>query len=215
MKARGKGREDVRERLIVAAMELIREAGGFDFHMKDLVARGRVSLREPYDIFGSKPGVIAAVWESERARFVAARDQKPPQNAIDRFFRGLRLGVDFFASEEVFYRSLFWNSSALTADHPDPARENHAAILELVGLAQAQGLIEPDLDPDCFATVMVDLFSSGVRQWSRQAFPTQALYPHIAYGYALALSSVALGAEVERLRGMARDFQATLGAARA
>ena len=108
------GEPDQRRRIVEAAREIIRETGTFDLPMRALSARARVSMTRPYALFGSKSGVVAAILAEDEVRFARQRAAVTSADLIEEHFDSLRLGMNFYGSDQPFYRALFrmtWDSA--------------------------------------------------------------------------------------------------------
>jgi AcrR family transcriptional regulator len=192
------------QRILDAAREIIRETGDFDLPMRTLAARARVSLSMPYTLFGSKGGVVSAILAIDQARFREKRAQLISADPIEEHFDSLRLGMDFYASDETFYRALF----LLSADPPDqgsdPTRRNHEIFLSRMRKAHEAGLLRPEVDVEAFAEMLTDLFSSGVRGWATNGWSIPALEARLRFGYVTAFAGAGSAEVVERMRRRTR-----------
>ncbi|MGH8516286.1 MAG: TetR/AcrR family transcriptional regulator [Panacagrimonas sp.] len=91
-----------------AAAALIRETGTTDFTMAALADRAVLSVPTPYNLFGSKAGVLFAllnrsldpVFEDEK-RIGGERDP------VGRILIAGNVAVDLFVNDPVFYRPLY------------------------------------------------------------------------------------------------------------
>lgn len=207
----GSGDEEQRRRIIEAAREIIRETGTFDLPMRALSAKARVSMTRPYTYFGSKSGVVAAILALDEVRFAQQRAQVRSNDLIEEHFDALRLGMNFYASDQPFYRALFRMSWDRAHGGRDPTRLNHPVFLRRIRAAHAEGLLRHGLDPEAFAEVLTDLFSAGVRAWALLDWDVERLYAKLGYGYATAFAGAGAPEVVARMQGRMSQFEQALG----
>jgi AcrR family transcriptional regulator len=72
-----------REQILDAARRLIRATGGTDFPMRRLAEEAEVSLVTPYNLFGSKSGVLYALLSDSLERLDHAVDVRPSAKPVD------------------------------------------------------------------------------------------------------------------------------------
>ena len=193
--------------LLQAAQAIVRETGNFDLPMRTLAARAQVSLRTPYEIFGSKNGIIRALLKSEQEEF---REIVRNYRSIDRlemFFDRTLLGMDFYAREQPFYRALFRATQAFSGgDETEPAREMLPIYNNMIRRAIEEGFIRDDLAVANMAEILTDLFAANLRNWASSDFDIWLAGQRICFGFALVLAGVAAPQWVERLHRNARDY---------
>jgi AcrR family transcriptional regulator len=193
--------------LLKAAQAIVRETGNFDLPMRTLAARAQVSLRTPYEVFGSKNGIIRALLKSEQAEF---REIVRNYRSIDRlemFFDRTLLGMEFYAREQPFYRALFRASQAFSGgDETEPAREMLPIYANMVRRAIEEGFLRDDLDIANIAEILTDLFAANLRNWASSDFDIWLAGQKICFGFSLALAGVAMPQCVGRLHLSARTY---------
>lgn len=205
------GDQDQRRRIVAAAREIIRETGTFDLPMRALSARARVSMTRPYALFGSKSGVVAAILATDELRFAQQRSAVASVDLVEEHFDSLRLGMNFYASDQPFYRALFrmtWDSAH---GGRDPTRLNHPVFLRRMRAARAAGLLSEAIDAEAFADVLTDLFSAGVRAWAMLNWDVERLYAKLGYGYAIALAGAGSSQVLHRMHDRRLHFERQLG----
>ena len=190
-----------------AARAIIRETDNLDLPMRALSSRAMVSMSAPYALFGSKSGVVAAILEIDQIKFAEQRADLNSADLIEQHFDSLRIGMDFYASNQSFYRALFRMSSEISLDGQDPTRLNHGVFLARMKGAQGAGLLRSDLNVQAFSEMMTDLFSAGVRAWAGQGLNIESLYARLGYGYAIALSGAGSGKTISRMLRRATEFE--------
>lgn len=197
---------------MLVAREIIRERGDFDLGMRELASRAQVSLRLPYELFGSKAGVIRAILKADQARWAETLMRRPRTgDAFDDQFNQLRLGVAWFGKQEAFYRALFRASQAYSGgDEPDAARENEPIFARWVRRAVREGLVDPDVEPDVVAGALTDIFAANMRVWALTGCDLKLVEARMAYGFATLFATLATPAHAARMRDKAREMQAAV-----
>jgi len=199
------------ELLITIARDLIRTSGDFELSMRELAARAQVSLRTPYLIFGSKPGLISAILRADQAIYLEKLRAMPRGDAFHDLFENLAAGVAFYAQNQPFYRALFRQTYAyLQNAQTEPAREFPERFVRTCQRAIYEGLVDPGADPRWLGETLLDIFSANVRTWAHSDYDVQLVEPRIGFGWAVVLAGVAPGAHADRMHRRMRDFQATL-----
>ncbi|MBV9999829.1 MAG: TetR/AcrR family transcriptional regulator [Verrucomicrobia bacterium] len=151
----------IRDRVVTAAFSLFRDRGFSSTSMLDIVTRARVSKRDLYALFKNKHAVLAACISerAQRARRPLDTTAPMPQSRDALAALLVELGVSILTTvcqPEVLtvYRLAIAESDrapeiARTLD--GSGREaNQKALTELVGQAQARGLVRAG-DPEALA----------------------------------------------------------------
>ena len=96
-----------RRRILDAAETLIRQAGGTGFPMLALSERAEVSPTTPYNLFGSKAGVLYALLNRTMDQIDERTQSFSSSNPIERALEAAEAAADFFARDPEFFRSLY------------------------------------------------------------------------------------------------------------
>lgn len=97
-----------RERLLEAAASLIRRSGGTDFSMLALAEEAGVSPATPYNMLGSKAGILWALINYSLDKVLDRLSLlHAPGNPYERVVQAAALGAEVFTSESDFYRPLY------------------------------------------------------------------------------------------------------------
>jgi AcrR family transcriptional regulator len=120
MSRREESKEFNRTRIRAAAEDIIRSEGIEHLSMRRLAEQADVSLRTPYNLFGSKTGILISLMqeaEAELAPVAAGNDQ---HLVLLRLLTSLDRIEAFFGRDEEYFRSIY--SSIMASANPD-ARE--------------------------------------------------------------------------------------------
>ena len=200
--------EERKRRIIAVARELVRETGDFDVPMRELAARAQVSLRIPYELFGSKTGLIGAVLAEDQKAFRDSASQFHSSDELENIFDRVRMGMEFFANNQPFYRALYRATQAYTPGHDEePARESLGSWRRLCQRASRAGLIRPEVDPLYLGETLTDIFASNVRTWARDSSDIQLTGLKISFGFAAVLAGGATEPGATRMRSHVVEFQ--------
>lgn len=200
--------EEKTQRLIAVAREIIHATGDFDLPMRQLAATAQVSLRTPYQLFGSKHGVIRAILKSDQVVFRERTAGLRSENELENLFDRVRLGIDFFADKQPFYRALFRASQGYSGgDETEPARENARAFRILCRRAQEAGLIFPEIDAALLGETLTDIFASNLRNWANSSFDIELVDLKIGFGFSVVLCGVTPEPYATRMRERRRRLE--------
>lgn len=106
MGLREKQATERRERILEAARKLIRRTGGTAFSMRALAGQAEVSLATPYNLFGSKGGVLYALLNGSLERVDRAADTFPSTKPVEHVLEVAGIAADVYARDAAFYRPL-------------------------------------------------------------------------------------------------------------
>jgi AcrR family transcriptional regulator len=197
-----KSAEEKKKRILAVARDLIHETGDFDLPMRLLAARAQVSLRTPYEYFGSKAGLIGAILQQEIEIFKVLVADRRSADELEHLFDRVQWGIDFYAKNQPFYRSLFRATEAYSPGHyEEPARENVRSFQILCRRAHRAGLIRPEVDPLQLGDTLTDIWASNVRTWARDEYEIQLVSRKINFGFACVLAGVATEPAATQMRG--------------
>jgi AcrR family transcriptional regulator len=165
MSLREQQKSERRHRILDTAERLIRETGGTDFSMRRLVAEAHVSFATPFNLFGSKEGLLYALLARSLDKItikgLAFQSSDPSlhiieaaENAVQSFLDDpvflrplyqVLLSVSHPVHRPVFMKRTFsyWNTAALTLPNDpecsDPALLDaitHALMAHFIGLLE-------------------------------------------------------------------------------
>ncbi|MEO1041501.1 MAG: TetR/AcrR family transcriptional regulator [Pseudomonadota bacterium] len=143
---------DSRQRIADAAERIIRADGVERLTMRRLSEEAGVALKTPYNIYGSKTGVLIVLLETAIAPLIADLDQAGDGPKILKLMDILEKTRVTFAPDESFFRGVFWE--IMTSDHPEARAAAHGRIVHIVVTQVAKvkdaGEIRDDIVPEVF-----------------------------------------------------------------
>lgn len=186
------GKAERRRRIIHAARDLIRETGNTGLSMRALAARAQVSLATPYNLFGSKQGIVLAVLDDVReyqGRFASLRSVDP----LQRLFTAVDMAIEFYLGDPRFYKTL-WAAVFDASDDVRPEIYNHKRNDFWRGLihdAFEAGALRKSVDGDLLHRSLDRVFGAAMLEWVVGELSDDQLAPTIRFGYALMLKGAA------------------------
>ena len=130
MSRREEAKEFNRARIRAAAEEIIRAEGMEKLTMRRLAEQADVSLRTPYNLFGSKTDVLISLMEEAQFELSPLGVGDEELTIAEQLLGSLDRIEAFFESDEEYFRGIY--ASIMTSDHPE-ARET--AVSRSVGMA--------------------------------------------------------------------------------
>lgn len=143
---------DLRQSLVDAATEILRETQRWDFSLREVARRAGVSHNAPYGHFADKSALLAAVgvagYETLRHRMLAAS-----ADALDADAALTATGmayIGFGLENPAYYRLMFGqelqSDGALPSDLMTAAEGSRAVLRDIVSRGAEDGSL--DVDPD-------------------------------------------------------------------
>lgn len=137
-----------RARICAAAQDIIRGEGIDKLTMRRLAEQAGVSLRTPYNLFGSKTDVLIALLDEAEFELAPLSAAGAQGSAMAHLLGTLTRIEAFFASDEAYYRGIY--QAIMTSDHPEARAAGVARAIttaqQLVAQAAALGELAPHTD---------------------------------------------------------------------
>jgi len=162
---REQGKQARREALLDAARRILATS---DLSMRRLADEAGVAEATPYNLFGSKRGVVAALYEDQRRRS-EARLAERTSDPIGRLFAAIDLLAEDLAAQPHFHRALFGavyrpaGEPGPAADEPDPGI---GFWMALVDAAREAGHFRDGARIDLYARCLMHLITGAMLDWS-------------------------------------------------
>lgn len=149
-------REDRRRRIVAAAQSLLRDRHDANFSMAELARRAGVSPATPYNLVGTKAGVLRLVVEEEYRAFIARLPKDRSGGPLQALLDAIALVVTQYEADRQFYRTLY--SMIFSSDLPN-VTENMLAL----GRAMWRGFVRDAIDAgELSDTVAVEPFADNL-----------------------------------------------------
>lgn len=134
-----------RARICAAAQDIIRSEGIDKLTMRSLAERAGVSLRTPYNLFGSKTDVLIALLDEAQLQLAPLGDARREGAVIAHLLDALARIEAFFASDEEYYRGIY--QAIMTSDHPEAREAGVARAITTAQLLVARAVTLGELAP--------------------------------------------------------------------
>lgn len=189
MSRREEAKEFNRARIRAAAEEIIRTEGMEKLTMRRLAEQADVSLRTPYNLFGSKTDVLISLMEEAELELspLGAGDEK--LTIIEQLLGSLDRIEAFFESDEEYFRAIY--ASIMMSDHPE-ARET--AVSRSVGLACVRlqqaadsGELVPDTDTNALGRHLAIQLLAVLGMWGSGFFSNRESITQVRQSWCAAL----------------------------
>lgn len=202
---------DKAEELLAIALEIIQENGNFDLPMRELATRARVSLRTPYEIFGSKPGIVRAILAKEHGGWRKLDRQLPHQDIVEHLFQRLGKMVAYLGNKEPLYRALFRATQVFSGgQETEAARHKPERIRAICAVAVKTGVLVPEVRPAVIGHTLTDIYAANMREWAHSDFEISDVEARVGFGWAASLAGVATPKHAPGLRRRAMTYHEQL-----
>jgi AcrR family transcriptional regulator len=219
MGLREKQKVQRRDQILEAARRLIRATGGTDFTMRHLADEAEVGLVTPYNLFGSKNGVLYALLMSQSLQLldrpVKVRPSAKPVTAVLELAGA---AADRYVNDASFYRPLIRAVFGVhDRVHRPRAIEGSLRLWSRsVEVARRGGLLARSVDPELLARQLMITFIGGLELWIHEDFPDdEAFRAQTLYGSALVFLAHASAAArpefIARVQVLGRRLPRQLG----
>jgi AcrR family transcriptional regulator len=141
-----------RARICAAAEAIIRGEGMDKLTMRRLAEVAGVSLRTPYNLFGSKTDVLIALLDEAGFQFSLFGSIGAGGTALAHMLDALGTIEAFFASDENYYRAIY--AAIMTSDHPEVRSTNVGRAIALARMLIAQAVTKGELRADTVADAL-------------------------------------------------------------
>ncbi len=202
---RERNKQDRRSRILDAAEDLIRETGATDFSMALLAERAGLSGPTPYNLFGSKSGILYTLLNrSLDPVFTRQGSTRAEPDPIAHVLTAARIGADVFAEDPLFYRPLYQFLLGVGDPVHCPLFLDRSLGFWRGSLArlEAAGQMPVMLGRDQIARLIVTHFMGTLDLWVQSELNDDEFRAQIVYGVGVLL--LGLANETQRSRLMAR-----------
>lgn len=174
-----------RARICAAAEDIIRREGIAQLSMRRLADEAGVSLRTPYNLFGSKTDVLIAVLDDAQLQLAPLGASAGQGSAIDQLFRALARTEAFFASDEEYYRGIY--HAIMTSDHPEAREAGVARAITtaqlLMARAMERGELAAQTDSAALGRHLAIQLLAVLGMWGSGFFPNRESIAQVRRGW--------------------------------
>ena len=182
-------REDAKEfnraRIRAAAEATILAEGIDSLTMRRLAEQAEVSLRTPYNLFGSKTDVLMALLDEAQLQLAPLSAAAGQGSALDQSLDALTRIEAFFASGEEYYRGIY--HAIMTSDHPEAREAGVARAITtaqwLMARALEQGELGPQTDSAALGRHLAIQLLAVLGMWGSGFFPNRESIAQVRRGW--------------------------------
>ena len=198
-----------RQRILAAARRLIARGGWERLAMRDLATEARVSVPTVYSLVGGKAQLLSALVEAQLSEVARALGTVPTgETVVERAAALCEAGHRVLLDAPAYTRELV--HLFLTSEDARPVRRamderNLALMTALLAGGQAEGDLEPWIDPRVVARTLYSLFITNLIGWAMGELDDAGLEAATCLGNSLVLLGVARGRARARLERYLRE----------
>lgn len=194
--------ETRRQQMLNAAELLIRQTGGTDFSMRALATAAEVSPATPFNVFGSKEGLLFALLNRNLAHFMSEGLRRATEDPVERVIQAAESAVAILLRDSVFTRPLYQVMLGLTdpLHHPAFLKDAFVFYWSSLDLAAEHQLITDDDDRNSLACSLMAYFIGVLDLWVLEDIDDDRFHAQIAYGFIHLLWPIARGTSLKRLQ---------------
>jgi AcrR family transcriptional regulator len=199
-------------RILDAAARLVRQRRGTDFSMVALAETAEVSPTTPYNLFGSKAGVLYALLNRSLDELTSELLTFSTDDPIEHVLEAAGVAADLFARDPGFFRPLFQFLLGVRDDVDRPRFMDRSLEYwkHALHAADERGLLPEELDREELARQLLVHFAGVLELWVHEELDDAGFRTQIAYGTALLLTNVADRRSRARLRETLRALKREL-----
>jgi AcrR family transcriptional regulator len=205
-------REELRQKIVIAARSLLSETASIEFSMRALAAKADVAHMTPYNVFGSKQAVLLAVLDADMAEFERAVEARHTSDPLDDIFEVVSLCVEFWFSEPIFYKTLYRELLDLKGTpnqiSATPLREEFWRRLTRSMAHRGQLLDFVAEEP--LAMNLRRIALQAISVWIAQDLSKQQTEAELGYSFSLALLGLTTSDAANRVRARLMSYQDVL-----
>jgi len=188
--AQESGKARRREKIIKAARALIRDTGQVGLSMRSLAIAAEVSITTPYNLFGSKGGILHAIFEEDFWRIHESYQALKSKNDLSRIIQFVTLTCEIYAEEPNYHKAVMGQLLASPAQNENFGDQRLNIWKEMTLSAWNAGLIHREVDPHILADALISHYAAAMLVWTNGRITLFQMEWKIRYGFSLILLSV-------------------------
>lgn len=162
-----KGKQRRQRSILQAARALISRSGAADLKMREVAIAAGVSIATPYNLFGSKNGIIQAIYDEETEKFNQFLDERGSSDPLSRIFDVVDLVFEYYARAPDFYKKI------VNLLYRDPrsdfvvraSKPQIAYVQDLLAAAVVAGDLRAETPVRLIGSVFTRAFISVCQEW--------------------------------------------------
>jgi len=196
MGLREKQMADRRQRILDAADVLIRTSGGTEFSMRSLAAAAEVSPATPYNLFGSKEGVLSSLLSNSLDGTMSEGLLSKSDNPLDFIISSTEIAVDILVRDQALLRPLYQYLLGVVDPIHRPTHIKRSLHFWRVVAMTVSTRERPDgsavetIDFESFSYVLLSHFVGLLDLWIHEDIDDEAFRIRAVYGGIVIVSSL-------------------------
>lgn len=198
-----------RQALLEAARAMIRENETTGFAMRALAQRAGVGEVTPYNLFGSKRGVLEAILSEELERYQQAFAAIAGEDELGALFEFVAVSIRMYRSDPQLYRVvlrdlMLTGDPSLRSFFSAPQRR---FFLGLVENAVRAGYVSDRVEPHLIVRTLGRAITSCIGDWLWEGISLDSLEANAGLGFTMALRGVVNPKAVARCDEVLAHYQ--------
>ena len=208
--SRAKPPKSSSQKILNAAVELLRSGGNLS--MRKLAQTAGVAGQTPYNVFGSKQGLLVALSQRQLDWANQQLDRVKERDSLQRVFLSLDAGYESFNADPIYYRALY--EAAYTSSDPSMVEVFQAPRIvfwqNLFESCRAEGYLVEACPSGSLTQILMYTYTGAIRRWIDESISTRQLYAEVNYVLMILLLAYATPAAQDRLKARMRQWEAFL-----
>ncbi len=207
LRERGKARR--RQAVLEAARGMIRESESTGFAMRALAQRAGVGEVTPYNLFGSKSGVLEAILAEELEAYREGFARMAARDALEALYEFIGVSTTMYRSDPQLYRVVF-RDLMLTGDpslrsfFSAPQRK---VFLGLVEAAIDDGYLSKIVAPHLITRTLGRAVTSCLADWLWEDISLDSLEANVGLTFTMVLRGIATPKALPRCDALLARYQ--------
>lgn len=181
-----------KDRILDAAEHLIRETGGTDFSVRYLATVSEVAQATPFNLFGSKEGLLYALLSRTLEDIIARGLRFRSTNPLMHVVEAATNAVEMFVRDPAFMRPLYQVLLGVNDPVHRPRFMQRSLGFWRASIARIpdQGLLHGERQREAVVAAMQAQFLGLLEYWIYREIDDAAFHDHAACGMLLCLMAV-------------------------
>ncbi|MEM6652101.1 MAG: TetR/AcrR family transcriptional regulator [Pseudomonadota bacterium] len=142
-------KSETRDKIERAAERIIRSEGAARLTMRRLADEAQVALRSPYNLYGSKTGLLITLLDQVNVALFKDLGSGNHDWVLIEMIHTLDQTQRVYEADEEYHRGIFWE--IMISDHPEARADGHSNIVRIVTefalRAKRAGELREGVDP--------------------------------------------------------------------